>query len=344
MRIRVMTFNIENLFQGLVPGLEEEIAGRFEVPNGPKVPNDTLLAEAVALMMEDEERSLAAQAIRAGRPDVVLLQEVAGSPALELFHDHYLTRLGGPELPYRAILEGNDRRGICVGVMSRLPIDAITSHRHMTMGEITAAGFRFEDHGIRHTSVVHDRLYSDPASRVFCRDCLEVRLEIEGKPLLILAVHFKAGLPTRAHTLMTRLAESAGVAEVIRSRAQARGIERWIVAGDLNDFHHVEGTPDPDHALAPLLSSGLVVDSMERLQPPEERWTHFDPEPQTYRHLDHLLLSPALAAANPDARPEVIRAGQPWRAERVHEQRFPRVGWDRPRASDHCPVVIELEI
>ncbi len=344
MHVRIMTFNIENLFRRHSPAYGPEIAGRFGLSSEARRSQEALLAEAAALMLEDEERGFAAQAIRAGRPDVVLLQEVAGSAALSLFHDRYLTRLGGPGLPYRAVLEGNDSRGICVGVMSRLPIDAVTSHRHLALGALFDAGFRFEDHGIRHRSVAHDRLYGDPATPVFCRDCLEIRLEIAGQPLLLFAVHFKAALPGRADTLLARLAESAGVAHLIRKRAQTRGIERWVVGGDLNDFHHIEGLADEGHGLAPLLDSGLVIDPMERLEDHKARWTHFAPELDRYRQLDYLLLSPALATSNPAAKPEVVRSGQPWRAERVQAQRFPRVGWDRPKASDHCPVVIELEV
>ncbi len=344
MRVRIMTFNVENLFRRLPASHGPAFADRFGLSEGTRPSEESLIAEAAALMQEDEERGLAAQAIRAGRPDVVLLQEVAGPQAMSLFHDRYLTRLGGPELRHRAMLEGNDSRGICVGVMSRLPLDAITSHRHLALGDLFDDGFRFEDHGIKHRSVVHDRLYSDPTTAVFCRDCLEVRLEIAGEPLLLFAVHFKAALPSRAHTLMARLAESAGVAHLIRTRAQARGHERWIVGGDLNDYHQVEGSAAEGHGLAPLLDSGLVHDPMERLSSPKDRWTHYDPGEDRYRQLDYLLLSPRLAADNPDAKPEVVRSGQPWRAERVADARFPRVGWDRPKASDHCPMVIELRI
>ena len=50
---------------------------------------------------------------------------------------------------------------------------------------------------------------------------------------------------------------------------------------------------------------------------------------------------------NPRAVPDIIRAGQPWRTPFPPGQeveRFPRAGWDRPKASDHCPVAITLHI
>ena len=63
-----------------------------------------------------------------------------------------------------------------------------------------------------------------------------------------------------------------------------------------------------------------------------------------YSQLDHILLSPALWRANQDKRPTIGRAGQPYRASRYTGPRYPRIGFDRPKASDHCPIVMELDV
>ena len=45
--------------------------------------------------------------------------------------------------------------------------------------------------------------------------------------------------------------------------------------------------------------------------------------------------------------PEIVRYGQPFRTPFPVGQlveRYPRTGWDRPKASDHCPVVMELQL
>jgi hypothetical protein len=45
--------------------------------------------------------------------------------------------------------------------------------------------------------------------------------------------------------------------------------------------------------------------------------------------------------------PDIIRAGQPWRTPFPSGQeveRYPRTGWDRPKASDHCPVAVTLDV
>ena len=99
--------------------------------------------------------------------------------------------------------------------------------------------------------------------------------------------------------------------------------------------------------------------------PVHERWTHFrrywsDAREQlveTHMPLDHILLSPALAAANPHPALQMIRRGLPYRVPldprepdrsmarlATSADRYPRVGWDRPKASDHCPLTIDLTL
>ena len=99
--------------------------------------------------------------------------------------------------------------------------------------------------------------------------------------------------------------------------------------------------------------------------PPAERWTYFhrawsaDASRLAEEHLqlDYLLLSPTLAKANPEPDTMLIRRGLPYRVPldpaapdrsiatlSTRADRYPRIGWDRPKASDHCPLVIELTI
>jgi predicted extracellular nuclease len=82
----------------------------------------------------------------------------------------------------------------------------------------------------------------------------------------------------------------------------------------------------------------------QRLTDPLDRWTTYFGRDDVYSQLDHIFISPGLAEANPTAKPDIIRSGQPYRAERYQGPRYPRVGWDRPKSSDHCPVVIELKL
>ena len=99
--------------------------------------------------------------------------------------------------------------------------------------------------------------------------------------------------------------------------------------------------------------------------PARERWTsYFRQLPLNGRaadaqhvQLDYILLSPALVAAHPEPRVELLRRGLPYRVPldpadpdrsiahlSTRADRYPRVGWDRPKASDHCPLVVEIDL
>jgi exonuclease III len=58
--------------------------------------------------------------------------------------------------------------------------------------------------------------------------------------------------------------------------------------------------------------------------------------------LDYVLLSNVLTSKV--TKVEIERGGMPKRAKKYTGPRFRGVGQDSPKASDHCPVVVELNI
>ena len=106
---------------------------------------------------------------------------------------------------------------------------------------------------------------------------------------------------------------------------------------------------DPANALNVLLADGFCENLVAR-HDPMARWTLYHTRGPEERHLcqlDYMLASPALADKNPNVKPDIIRNGQPYRTifplgQEV--ERFPRVGWDRPKASDHCPVAMTFSV
>jgi predicted extracellular nuclease len=155
----------------------------------------------------------------------------------------------------------------------------------------------------------------------------------------------------REKTRILRQAEAMGVRRLIEARfGHAVGDAPWLVCGDFNDYFEIDGAPELDddgavvpHALGPLLEPAFAVNLMAR-RAPQDRWTTYYAPGDIYSQLDFILASPRLARANPKAVPDVVRGGQPYRARRYEGPRYPRVGWDRPKASDHSPVVVELEL
>ena len=99
-----------------------------------------------------------------------------------------------------------------------------------------------------------------------------------------------------------------------------------------------------------VLTAGDFCENVVERRPEIDRWTLYHTRGPAERHLcqlDYVLLSRGLARRNAGAMPEIVRAGQPFRTPFPPGQdmeRFPRTGWDRPKASDHCPVVVELDI
>ena len=168
----------------------------------------------------------------------------------------------------------------------------------------------------------------------------------------------------RQSTMPVRITEARAVRRIIENRFGAghTADKAFAICGDMNDYQEklaIEGDrrngyrfiaqKEEASALDVFSADGFAVNPMLR-RPVDDRWTLYHTRGPEERHLcqlDYIWLSPSLAERNAHHVPEIIRAGQPFRTlfpPGQEVERYPRVGWDRPKASDHCPVVMTLEI
>ena len=271
----------------------------------------------------------------------------------------------GEGYQHKFIAEGNDRRGIDVAVMMRdhtadgdeIEFVRMKTHADLTYGDLDLLSDELEEK-------------YNPNDRVFKRDCQEIDIKVGGKPVTIYNVHFKSmgpardGLDGRTYTMPVRRAEAKAVRKIIEQRFGKGKTDnkRFVICGDMNDyqlkvvvkgnrrngytFHPEEDSPS---ALDVFLSDGFCENVMNK-RDELDRWTTYHtrgPKVQQLCQLDYILLSPKLAESSQTEIPEVIRAGQPYRTvfpPGQQVERYPRVGWDRPKASDHCPIVTKINI
>ena len=310
--MRLATFNVENLFTRFLfaRGVDRHSAGQRG-----------FTSEELRFRVADpDSKRLTAELIRGLNADVLALQEVEDLEVLKRFRDRML---GGREAyPHALVIDGNDGRRIDVGLLSRFPIVHARSWQHLWEGD----------------------------RPVFDRDCLEVDIQVPGNGLLTLFVnHFKSmrsdgDKRPRAATAPRRRQQAESVRRIVEQRfGSDPGRANFVILGDLND-RRTDDKEGPS-GLGPLLDWEAVVDVVQRL-PPGEQWTHFYKggrrRPSRYQQLDYLLLSRSLAEKNP-ALPHIERSGQPKRADRFRGERLSGIGRDRPKASDHCPIVMQLD-
>ena len=196
--------------------------------------------------------------------DVLAVVEAESRVALKHFTDAgVVTRAGRPVYPHVMVIDGNDDRGIDVGLLTTRPYRIGTVRSH-----------------------VDDR---DSRGRlVFGRDCPEYVVELPGGgTLTVLVNHFKSkGYGTQAESDATRRRQATRTA-AIYAALRARGEDNVVVVGDLNDTP--SSTP-----LRPLLERTDLRDVSEH--------PAFlgDGRPGTYgngtasQKIDYVLLSPAL--------------------------------------------------
>lgn len=267
--------------------------------------------------LDPVDRRLTAALIRDAAADVVILQEVFDDATLDHFHRRHLVP-AGLHFAHRTCLPGNDGRGLDLALLSHPRPIRVTSHAALTA---RAAG-------------IDPALGLDPDLPVFRRDCLEIAFP----GLTLFACHFKAPYPDETAAWATRRAEALAVRHLIETRFPDPAAARWLILGDLNDPR--DAPHGRQRAIAPLLPP-FSENLADRL-PPEDRWSWHQPQADLYAAPDKLLASPALAAANPSARPAILREGLSYETTRYTGPRLPGTGRHRPHASDHALISIDL--
>lgn len=273
------------------------------------VDSDGFSINNLAFNINDETaKQITAKAIKEVNADILALQEVDNLKVLDRFVSKYL---GGMKYYHRILIDAFDPRNIDVALLSKYPIINVKTYRA-------------------------ERNKANTAS-LFSRDCLEVDIQVEGKIITVYVNHFKSMMGGRENTYERRKEQADKVSQIIEDRWKENGYKgNYAVLGDLNDY--LEGRSSIEELVA---HEGLVNVS-ERIDA-ADRWTHYWAGGNEYRQIDFLLLSPQLANKNNNT-PLILRKGLPHRAERYSGDRFDFVGESNPKASDHCPLYIDIEL
>jgi endonuclease/exonuclease/phosphatase family metal-dependent hydrolase len=245
------------------------------------------------------------------RADVLAVVEAESRPALAGFNADIVGSLSDTTFSHVMLIDGNDSRGIDVGLLSGVafPIGHMRSH-------------------------VDDR--SAGGDLIFSRDCPEFELGLpSGGRLRVLVNHLKTkGFGTQQSSDARRRLQAARIAAICRELSAA-GEKMIAIVGDFND------TPDSE-ALAVLLKDTDLKDVF--LHPTFDDGGH----PGTFgsctasNKIDYILLSPApferVSAGG------VIRKGL-WPGVRPRKwEVFDKLTKPQHAGSDHAAVWVDLDI
>jgi exonuclease III len=246
--------------------------------------------------------------------DVLAVQEVEDIDTLRQFNREHLNGM----YPHIVLVEGNDPRLIDVGVMSKLPIGAVTSWQRTTSPET-------------------------PEELVFGRDLLEVDIlspRRSTKLFTLYNTHLKShyvefGIDPilgREAANARRARQARAMTRIVKSRM--RPDSSFVVVGDMNDAPEAAPlsvfTQDEDLRMVNALKypQETRAAKADNPLPPGPAWTHrYKPSgaPARYELFDHIWLSPVLAPR--------------WQGAWI-DRRSRHAG----DGSDHDPAWIELEL
>lgn len=252
-----------------------------------------------------------AQVVRDVNPDVLAIVECEGRHALREFSHQLLPAVGGDAYDNMMLIDGNDDRGIDVGLM-------------------TKRGYAI------HWMQSHADDKTTPGEYIFSRDCPEFGVRTPKRDTLwVLVNHFKSkGYGSQETSNRKRWLQAEYVRRILE-RLEAEEAALIAVVGDLND------TPDSE-PLQPLMKESGFRDISNH-----QAFTG-DAHPGTYGRgsirdkIDYILLSPALY--------ERVTGGGVWRKgvwgpnKTPAWEVYPEMKSSFHAASDHACLYADLDI
>jgi endonuclease/exonuclease/phosphatase family metal-dependent hydrolase len=251
-----------------------------------------------------------AKVLKALNADVQCLVEVENRETIGSFNSDML---GTKKFPYNILIDGNDPRGIDVGLLSRYPIKNIRTH-------------------------IFDKEKPTSKSFIFSRDCLEIELGLaNGKSLYVLCNHFKSkGYSASQSTADARRKLQANAVKKILQDNYDLKTDMVVVMGDFND------TPD-SAPLQTLLNTQNLTDVLKLKfgNDIEKTYTYFF---KKKLQIDYLLVSKPLKDAFKDAGVERRGMFELNTHSNGAEKRFDTVTSIANAASDHAGVWADFNI
>lgn len=252
---------------------------------------------------------MTAKVIRTVNADVIGLVEAESRPSLIRFHDQIM-KPGGITYEHIMLIDGNDERGIDVGIMTRGGFDIESMRSHV---DDAANG-----------------------NRIFSRDCAEYHIKTpSGQDLFVLVNHFKSkGFGSQASSNKKRMAQADRVKAIYNGLVQ-QGAKNVAVIGDFND------TPN-SNPLAPLLQNTNLKDiATHPTFNDGGRPGTFGNSTATNK-IDYILLSPPLFQKVIGG--EIFRMGIWGGTNGTLFPHFPEITKAAEAASDHAAITAEINL
>jgi endonuclease/exonuclease/phosphatase family metal-dependent hydrolase len=316
--VSVMTFNVENLFDTEHDVGKEDFAF-LPIAKKQKSAHKNFCAKIKVKKWKDEclyldwnEAKLAAKLNRvaetilqqgAGQgPDIVILQEVENKKVLERLNKEHL----GQRYREIVLIEGHDRRGIDVAIISKLPL--------IKEAKLHKIPFRFDD----------------PAREADTRGILEAQFHLpDGKPVVVYALH----LPNPMHPAELRtqaLNYLNQISDVARKEA-------YVIAG--GDFNITAEEDLKEKRTESLAKDWLVSHAVGCKGSPG---TSYFPPKQSWSFLDWIMFSKNLSSDASDWKLDQssVRVLTGYHRQ-LDEQGFPKSFEDPSKplgVSDHLPI------